>query len=131
MTFRTASLCLTVGLAAAIQGATPAPAAAQDKQPYVIYLSNNFVGNDWRQQMQRVAEVSVSKGPLEGRVVGWLKAEGDRVTAGELVAEIETDKAVVEVEAPADGTLVAIDAPVGATVPMGGRLGRVRRTAEV
>ena len=68
MTFRTASLCLTVGLAAAIQGATPAPAAAQDKQPYVIYLSNNFVGNDWRQQMQRVAEVSVNKGPLEGRV---------------------------------------------------------------
>ena len=36
--------------------------------PYVIYLSNNFVGNDWRQQMERVAEVSVKKGPLAGRV---------------------------------------------------------------
>jgi ribose transport system substrate-binding protein len=44
------------------------PAQAQDKKPYVIYLSNNFVGNDWRQQMQRVAEVSVKKGPLAGRV---------------------------------------------------------------
>jgi ribose transport system substrate-binding protein len=43
-------------------------AQAQDKKPYVIYLSNNFVGNDWRQQMQRVAEVSVKKGPLAGRV---------------------------------------------------------------
>ena len=43
------------------------PRSAQDKEPYVIYLSNNFVGNDWRQQMQRVAEVSVNKGPLAGR----------------------------------------------------------------
>ena len=45
-----------------------APVQAQDKKPYVIYLSNNFVGNDWRQQMQRVAQVSVDKGPLKGRV---------------------------------------------------------------
>jgi ribose transport system substrate-binding protein len=43
-------------------------ARAEDKKPYVIYLSNNFVGNDWRQQMERVATVSVSKGPLAGRV---------------------------------------------------------------
>jgi ribose transport system substrate-binding protein len=35
---------------------------------YTIYLSNNFLGNDWRQQMERVAKVSVSKGPLTGRV---------------------------------------------------------------
>lgn len=42
-------------------------AMAQDKK-YTIYLSNNFIGNDWRQQMARVAEVSVNKGPLAGRV---------------------------------------------------------------
>ena len=41
---------------------------AEDKKPYTIYLSNNFVGNDWRQQMERVATVSVNKGPLKGRV---------------------------------------------------------------
>src|SRR3982751_3020924 len=35
---------------------------------YTIYLSNNFLGNDWRQQMERVAKVSVTKGPLKGRV---------------------------------------------------------------
>jgi ribose transport system substrate-binding protein len=35
---------------------------------YTIYLSNNFVGNDWRQQMIRVAQVSVTKPPLAGRV---------------------------------------------------------------
>ena len=43
-----------------------APAAAA--QPYVIYLSNNFVGNDWRQQMERVAKVAVDKAPLKGKV---------------------------------------------------------------
>jgi len=43
-------------------------AQAQDTKPYVIYLSNNYVGNDWRQQMLRVAEVAVRKGPLAGRV---------------------------------------------------------------
>jgi ribose transport system substrate-binding protein len=36
--------------------------------PYVIYLSNNFVGNDWRQQMERVAEVSANKDPFKGKV---------------------------------------------------------------
>src|SRR5262245_55748615 len=55
-------------LAAAVASFGTAPVQAQDKKPYVIYLSNNFVGNDWRQQMERVAEVSVKKGPLAGRV---------------------------------------------------------------
>jgi ribose transport system substrate-binding protein len=45
-------------------GAVPTYAAG----PYVIYLSNNFVGNDWRQQMERVAQISVDKGPLKGKV---------------------------------------------------------------
>jgi len=52
-----------IGLSAA--GWSPAWAAGKT---YKIYLSNNFVGNDWRQQMERVAEVSVKKGPLAGRV---------------------------------------------------------------
>ena len=43
-------------------------AQAEAKKTYTIYLSNNFVGNDWRQQMERVAKVSVEKGPLKGRV---------------------------------------------------------------
>ena len=43
-------------------------AASADGKVYKIYLSNNFVGNDWRQQMERVATVSVNKGPLKGRV---------------------------------------------------------------
>jgi len=63
----------------------------------------------------------------EGTIVGWLKKEGDAVKAGEIVAEIETDKAVVEIEAPVDGILGAIEQPKGAVVPMGGRIGSVRR----
>jgi 2-oxoisovalerate dehydrogenase E1 component len=63
----------------------------------------------------------------EGKVVKWLKAVGDPVSQGELIAEIETDKAVVEIEAPVGGTLVAIDQPVGAVVSMGGRIGGIRK----
>jgi 2-oxoisovalerate dehydrogenase E1 component len=63
----------------------------------------------------------------EGKIVRWLKAEGEPVASGEVVAEIETDKAVVEIEAPASGRLGRIEAPVGSVVPMGGRIGTVRR----
>jgi 2-oxoisovalerate dehydrogenase E1 component len=62
----------------------------------------------------------------EGKVVRWAKAVGDPVKAGELVAEIETDKAVVEIEAPVAGVLAAIAAPEGTVVKMGGRIGIVR-----
>jgi 2-oxoisovalerate dehydrogenase E1 component len=61
----------------------------------------------------------------EGKLVRWLKAVGDPVAAGEVVAEIETDKAVVEIEAPVAGTISAIEQPVGAVVPMGGRIGAI------
>lgn len=60
-------LLMMAALAAASVPIAAVPVQAQD-EPYVIYLSNNFVGNDWRQQMQRVAQVSVDKGPLAGRV---------------------------------------------------------------
>jgi len=62
------SVLMCAALAVTSLSAGVAPVVAQDKKPYVIYLSNNFVGNDWRQQMQRVAQVSVDKGPLAGRV---------------------------------------------------------------
>lgn len=62
------SVLMCAALAVTSLSAGVAPVVAQDKAPYVIYLSNNFVGNDWRQQMQRVAQVSVDKGPLAGRV---------------------------------------------------------------
>jgi pyruvate dehydrogenase E2 component (dihydrolipoamide acetyltransferase) len=54
-----------------------------------------------------------------GKLLAWRKHEGDRVTKGEPLLEIETDKAVVEVESPADGILVGIMAVVGAEIPVG------------
>ena len=54
-----------------------------------------------------------------GKLLAWRKKEGDRVTKGEPLLEIETDKAVVEVEAPADGILAGIKASAGADVPVG------------
>ena len=61
----------------------------------------------------------------EGKIVRWAKAEGQAVRKGELVAEIETDKAVVEIEAPIDGVLGPIEQGTGTVVPMGGRIGAV------
>jgi pyruvate dehydrogenase E2 component (dihydrolipoamide acetyltransferase) len=54
-----------------------------------------------------------------GKVLRWLKAEGDEVTKGEPLMEVETDKVTVEIEAPADGVLAALRAPEGAEVPVG------------
>src|SRR4051794_31421220 len=63
------NLCAGFAALAAVTASMGAgPAIAQDKKPYTIYLSNNFVGNDWRQQMERVATVAVGKAPLAGRV---------------------------------------------------------------
>jgi pyruvate dehydrogenase E2 component (dihydrolipoamide acetyltransferase) len=54
-----------------------------------------------------------------GKLLAWRKKEGERVQKGEPLLEIETDKAVVEVESPGDGLLAGVTAQVGAVVPVG------------
>jgi pyruvate dehydrogenase E2 component (dihydrolipoyllysine-residue acetyltransferase) len=54
-----------------------------------------------------------------GKLVSWLKQEGESVRKGELLLEVETDKAVVEVEAAADGILAGITAKPGDVVHVG------------
>jgi pyruvate dehydrogenase E2 component (dihydrolipoamide acetyltransferase) len=54
-----------------------------------------------------------------GKLLAWRKKEGERVTKGEPLLEIETDKAVVEVESPGDGILAGVTASVGAVIPVG------------
>ncbi len=54
-----------------------------------------------------------------GRIVSWTKRVGDRVTRGEVIAEIETDKTTVEMEATASGTLVEVLAEAGSELPVG------------
>jgi pyruvate dehydrogenase E2 component (dihydrolipoamide acetyltransferase) len=60
----------------------------------------------------------------EGTILSWLKADGDTVTAGEELVEIETDKATMTYESPAEGTL-AIVAAVGDPLPVGAVIARV------
>jgi pyruvate dehydrogenase E2 component (dihydrolipoamide acetyltransferase) len=54
-----------------------------------------------------------------GKLVRWLKAEGDRVMAGEPLMEVETDKVTVEIEAPAEGVLSRVRISEGEEVPVG------------
>src|SRR5919197_688658 len=55
----------------------------------------------------------------EGRLVKWTKHEGDTVKSGDTLAEVETDKAVMELVARADGQLLKVTAQEGSTVPVG------------
>lgn len=61
----------------------------------------------------------------EARVVTWLRNVGDAVTAGEPIAEIETEKATVDLEAPVAGRLVEIVVPAGADAPVGATLAMI------
>jgi pyruvate dehydrogenase E2 component (dihydrolipoyllysine-residue acetyltransferase) len=58
-----------------------------------------------------------------GKVASWLKKVGDRVERGEVIAEIETEKATVDMEATASGTLAEIVARPGAELPVGQVIG--------
>jgi pyruvate dehydrogenase E2 component (dihydrolipoyllysine-residue acetyltransferase) len=54
-----------------------------------------------------------------GKLISWLKKEGEAVAKGEPLLEIETDKAVMEIESPADGVLAGVKVQAGTEVPVG------------
>jgi pyruvate dehydrogenase E2 component (dihydrolipoamide acetyltransferase) len=66
----------------------------------------------------------------EGTVVRWVKHEGDDVKRGETIAEIETDKATIEMEASASGVLRRIVVEEGKTVPVGQVIGFIGAEGE-
>jgi len=66
-----------------------------------------------------------------GTLIAWRKKEGESVSKGEPLLEIETDKAVLEVEAPADGILAGIAAQEGAVIPVGETIAWIVRPGEV
>jgi len=68
---------------------------------------------------------SLGESITEATVSKWLKRPGEPVAADEPVAELETDKVTLEVNAPAAGTLTEILAEEGANVPVGAVLGRI------
>ena len=67
----------------------------------------------------------------EGVIAGWHKKVGDKVKKGELLAEIETDKATMELESYKDGTLLHIGAAEGAKIPVNGLLGVIGEEGKV
>jgi pyruvate/2-oxoglutarate dehydrogenase complex dihydrolipoamide acyltransferase (E2) component len=54
-----------------------------------------------------------------GTIVAWVRSVGDEVAAGDVVAEIETEKATVELEAPVAGRITEIRQPAGSEVAVG------------
>ncbi|MBX5452251.1 MAG: 2-oxo acid dehydrogenase subunit E2 [Thermogemmatispora sp.] len=65
-----------------------------------------------------------------GKILRWLKREGEPVNQGEPLAEIETDKATVELEAPASGLLSAITAREGEDIPVGQQIALILAPGE-
>jgi pyruvate/2-oxoglutarate dehydrogenase complex dihydrolipoamide acyltransferase (E2) component len=63
-------------------------------------------------------------------IVRWTKAEGELVRKGEVICEVETEKAVFEVVSPVDGVLLKIVAPAGTKVPIFSPIGIVGEPGE-
>jgi pyruvate dehydrogenase E2 component (dihydrolipoamide acetyltransferase) len=64
----------------------------------------------------------------EGRIVEWLKKEGDSVRKGEIIARIETEKTIAEMEAPDSGILSKILVKEGELVPVGSKIAIIMKT---
>jgi pyruvate dehydrogenase E2 component (dihydrolipoamide acetyltransferase) len=62
---------------------------------------------------------ALEMGQETGKLVSWLKKEGESVTKGEPLLEVETDKAVLDVEAAADGVLAGVTGEIGTDIPVG------------
>jgi pyruvate dehydrogenase E2 component (dihydrolipoyllysine-residue acetyltransferase) len=67
----------------------------------------------------------------KGTLLNWLKPEGQSVTKGEPLMEVETDKATVEIEAPASGILTNVTAFAGDEIPVGNKIAVILAPGEV
>ncbi|MBZ0300099.1 MAG: 2-oxo acid dehydrogenase subunit E2 [Anaerolineae bacterium] len=67
---------------------------------------------------------------MDGTLIDWLKQIGEAVKSGEIVAEMDADKATVEIEAPADGVLIAQGVKPGDSISEGAVIGQVGESGE-
>src|SRR6266536_2410494 len=72
--------------------------------------------------MPEIQMPKLSDTMTEGTLVAWKKKKGDKVSAGDVIAEIETEKATMEWESPEEGTLTEIYVEKGGTVNVGDRI---------
>lgn len=81
--------------------------------------------------MAKIAEMTqLSPTMAEGKIVRWIKQKGDPVSPGEIIAEVETDKAMMEMEAFETGTLLEILAPEGTLLPVGAPVAIIGKQGE-
>lgn len=80
--------------------------------------------------MTEVIMPKMGDGMEEGTLVEWTKSEGDTVKSGEVIGNIQTDKATLELEAPASGKLAGLLIQAGDTVPVGQAIGAVLKEGE-
>ena len=80
--------------------------------------------------MPEIQMPKLSDTMTEGTLVAWKKKKGDQVSAGEVLAEIETDKATMEWESPEDGTLTEIYVQEGGKVNVGDKIAFIRGEGE-
>ena len=98
---------------AAIPAAAPAPAAAEVKALAAVANTSSIPA-------VVVTMPKMSDTMQEGTISGWLKKVGDVVKSGEIIAEVETDKATMELESYEDGVLLYIGVEAGGSVPVDG-----------
>jgi pyruvate dehydrogenase E2 component (dihydrolipoamide acetyltransferase) len=80
--------------------------------------------------MPEIQMPKLSDTMTEGTLIAWKKKKGDKVSAGEVLAEIETDKATMEWESPEDGTLSEIYVQEGGKVNVGDKIAFIRGEGE-
>ena len=80
--------------------------------------------------MPEIQMPKLSDTMTEGTLVAWKKKKGDKVSAGDVIAEIETDKATMEWESPEDGTLTEIYVEEGGKVEVGQRIAFIGEEGE-
>ncbi|MFL6585142.1 MAG: pyruvate dehydrogenase complex dihydrolipoamide acetyltransferase [Chthoniobacterales bacterium] len=80
--------------------------------------------------MPEITMPKLSDTMTEGTIVAWKKKKGDQVTAGEVIAEIETDKATMEWESPEDGVLTEIFVDEGGKVEVGQKIAVIGEPGE-
>src|ERR1700737_1900518 len=80
--------------------------------------------------MPEIQMPKLSDTMTEGTLVSWKKKKGDKVSAGEVIAEIETDKATMEWESPEDGTLTEIYVQEGGNVNVGDKIAFIGEEGE-
>src|SRR3954469_7924640 len=66
----------------------------------------------------------------EGKITKWLKKEGDKISSGTAIAECETDKSNLEIEAYDDGVLLKILIPEGGLAPVGSPIAYIGKAGE-